>query len=185
MKRRCMNLDTNRFFSNIESRFDEFKTKIIKYSKKCNIDFDEDIFMDTILHCAETCPDDCYDNSSVDNYFWISYKQNVLTSKYRNKFKDSIDIDTSGIDIIDTNYNEDIDYIVDIIKDDIEMKFGRDVCEAWILAVCEGWSDTELESIGYRIPNMMKTFDKVDAFVKNLAKTNSELKRLLYENNFI
>jgi hypothetical protein len=180
-----MNLDTNRFFNNIESRFDELKTKTIKYAKKCNIDFDEDIFMDTILHCAEVCPDECYDNASIDNYFWVSYKQNVLTSKHRNKFKDSIDIDEPGVDVIDVIYNEDIDYIVDIIKDDIESKFGRVICEAWLLTVCEGWSINELESVGYRIPNIVKTFEKVDAYVKNLSKTDSELKRLLYENNFI
>ena len=185
MRRRCMDVSTNAFFKNIESRFEEFKLKIIKYSKSCKIDFDEDIFMDTILYCAETCPEECYTNDKIDNYFWVSYKQNIINAKYRNKFSDAVDIDDIDDNIIDTEYNDDIDYIVDIIKDDIEKKFGKDICDAWVLGVCEGWSDSELESIGYRIPNITAIFNKVDSYVKSLTKANAKLKRLLSENNFI
>ena len=70
MRRASINPLNTRFFDNVGPRFDSFKKNIMRCSNINKIPFNEDIFMDTILSCAEVCPDDCVTNEDIDNYFW-------------------------------------------------------------------------------------------------------------------
>lgn len=184
MPRKCIDAQSTVFFRCIEPRFNSFKEKIKKLSASNNIIFSEDVFMDTLVRCAETFPTVDASEIDVDSYFWIAYKQNSYNALTRNKFKNTITVDEYGDNIIDVDYNNDIDIIADTIKEEIEKEFGLALCNAWMLHTCEGYTYSELERLGYKELNLHNSFKKIKRFVLKIAKHNVMLRTLLTENNF-
>lgn len=179
-----MNAQANVFARSVEPRFKSFMGKIKKMAKKNNIDFDEDVFMDTVLKCIDTFPTENATDVDVDNYFWISFKQNSISATTRNKFRNTIDIDDAD-DIIDVQYNEDIDIIVDTIRDAVRIEFGEELYNAWILHVCEKYTYKDLSDCGYGHLNLHNAFKKIKRYVLNkVVNKNVALKTMLDENNF-
>jgi hypothetical protein len=186
MEEKCVNCNVNFFFKNVESRFDSFKKKIEKLSQKQGIVFDEDIFMDTIVKCMTTFSNGNANDNDVDYYFWVAYKQNIISFHTRNKFKNTLNFDDIEGDIVDTDYNSDIDEIVSLIKDEIKKDFGEKTLSAWILHVCSGYTYNELKECGYDDLNLHNEFRQIKRHIlqKYITK-NLKLKQLLIENNFI
>ena len=184
MKRRCMDLQASNFFKSIGPRFDDFKTKIKKYSKGCNIKFDEDVFMDTILCCAETCPEECCTDASIDNYFWVSYKQNVFNGENRNKFSMTEDISNVEDDFVYVPYNTDIDVIVDMIYDELENKFGKELADVWYLHERDGYDIYDLEAMGHDIIKLSNDFRKIRTYIDKLIERKGLLRTMLLDNNY-
>ena len=154
------------------------------YSNGSKLPFNEDVFMDTILCCAENCPDECCTDASVDNYFWVSYKHNMFNNEQRNKFNDAEDIDNIDDNIATTQYNNDIDYIVDMIYESVEYTFGKNIASAWLLHVCDGYSILELEQMGFDTQNITNEFRKIKKYVENISQNNDLLHTMLTDNNF-
>lgn len=186
MENICLNSQVNLFFHLIEHRFKSFKNKIKKIAKKNNIIFDEDVFMDTLIKCNNTFNIENATEEDIDIYFWTSFKQNCFSKFSRNKFRDTINFDNFGDDIIDDDYNIDIDEIVDLIKSEVKTKFGTQLYDAWILHVCEDYTYIELEEYGYKGLNLHNEFRQIKRYICNkFIKNNNKLKILLKENNFI
>lgn len=187
MEEICLKNETdNVFIRNIEPRFKSFKKKIEKMSKKYNVEFDEDIFMDTIISCMQTFSTKDATDTDIENYFWIAFKQKTFSNFSRNKFRDTINFDNFGDDIIDEYYNKDIDEIVDLIKSEVKAEFGDKIYDAWILHVCNDYTYIELEKIGYEGLNLHNEFRQIKRHICNkFVKTNKKLKTLLIENNFL
>ena len=184
MKKKCINAETNIFVCSIEPRFSSFKDKIKKLSKKHNIVFDEDIFMDTILKCIDTFPTQEAKDADVDNYFWVAFKQNSISATTRDKFRNMIDIDDAD-DIIDEIYNEDIDVIADVIKNEIICEYGDEIYNAWLLHICDGYTYKELSECGYGHLNLHNEFKKIKRYICNkVVKKNKCLQSMLDENGF-
>ena len=188
MEKKCSNIEVNTFIHNIESRFNSFKKKIEKLSKKNNITFDEDVFMDTVIHCSETFPSKNATNEDIDTYFWVAFKQNTFSTFTRNKFRNSVNLDNfaDDIDIIDEEYNNDIDKIVDLIKNEVRNEFGDKIYEAWILHICRNYTYEELESNGYEGLNLHNEFRQIKRYITGkFIKKNKKIRVLLAENNII
>ena len=182
----CLNDKVNAFFHNVEPRFESFKKKIKKLSTKNDIIFDEDVFMDTIIRCMETFSTENASDSDVDNYFWIAFKQNSFSNFSRNKFRNTVNFDEYGDDISDDEYNSDIDEIVDLIKNEVKNKFDEEIYQAWILHVCDGYTYEELEQYGYKGLNLHNEFRQIKRYIsQKFVNKNTNLKRLLRENNFL
>lgn len=184
MRRNCINLSNTRFFDNVGPRFDSFKKNIIKCSVINKIPFDEDVFMDTILSCAEVCPEECNSNTDIDNYFWISYKQNIYNSRRKINSDTRVGMDTAEDELIWKTYNEDIDCLYEAIQDHLEDKFGYDIATAWLLHMCDDYSIGDLLSMGYNIPNPTNTFRKVTDYVEKLSETDRDFRTMLKNNNY-
>ena len=184
MRRASINPLNTRFFDNVGPRFDSFKKIIMRCSNINKIPFNEDIFMDTILSCAEVCPEDCATNEDIDNYFWISYKQNVYNSRRKSIGDTKVDMGTAEDELIWSTYNEDIDCLYEAIQDHLEDKFGYDIAAAWLLHMTEGYSVAELQAMGYNIPNPTGTFRKVWEYVEKLAETDKDFRIMLKNNNY-
>lgn len=188
MEKKCSNIEVNTFIHNIESRFNSFKKKIEKLSKKNNITFDEDVFMDTVIHCSETFPSKNATNEDIDTYFWVAFKQNTFSTFTRDKFRNSVNLDNfaDDIDIIDEEYNNDIDKIVDLIKNEVRNEFGDKIYEAWILHICRNYTYEELESNGYEGLNLHNEFRQIKRYITGkFIKKNKKIRVLLAENNII
>lgn len=177
----------NVFFKNIESRFKSFKSKIKKISHKNKIEFYEDVFMDTIIRCAETFKTENATDYDVDNYFWKAYKQNIFSNSTRNKFRDSVLID--DIDMYDDacDYCADIDEIIEILKKEVHEHFGYKIYDAWLLHVCNGLTYEELESYDeFAGLDLHNQFRQIKRYItKKYVNKNLVLARLLRENNII
>lgn len=175
----------NPFFANIELRFDAFKEKMIKLARKNKLDFDEDVFMDTILKCMKTFENKVTDNNEVDKYFWTAFRQNMSSSKSRNKFKDNVQIETMVNRLDEDGYNADIDELVAIIENEIRQEFSDDVYEAWYLHICENKTYKQLEALGYG-NGLHNDFKYIKIYITNkLIKKNINFKRLAQENHLI
>ena len=183
MNGNCDDPNGNVFFNNVEPRFNSFQNKMKKLSYKNNIGFDEDVFMDTILRCSETFKKENVTDIDVDNYFWKAYKQNMISSCTRDKFKNSVQIDKIAIDNNVCVYSDDIDKIVEIIKKEVREKFGNKVFDAWLLHICNGltYEELECEYAGLNLHNQFKQIKKY--ITQKYVNKNPELKRLLNDNN--
>ena len=177
--------NANIFFRNIEPRFNSFKKKIIKLAKKNDIVFDDDVFMDTLIKCQETFINKDATDIDVDLYFWVAFKQNSFSNFSRNKFRDTVNFDNFEDQIFDEEYNSDIDKIVDLIKNEVKNKFDKEIYDAWLLHVCDGYTYIELEENGYKGLNLHNEFRQIKRYIQKISNNSNSLKRLLRENNFI
>jgi hypothetical protein len=166
--------------------FDMFKRKIEGRARKNKIPFNEDVFMDTIVRCMTTFSKENATITDIDNYFWKAFRQNSFSYFTRDKFRDAINLDDFEGDIIDEEYNPDIDEIVDLIKQEVQNKFGSQIYDAWLLHVCNNYTYTELEKCGYEGLNLHNEFRQIKRYIHNkFIKENNRFKTLLVENNFI
>jgi hypothetical protein len=125
-------------------------------------------------------------DSDVDNYFWIAFKQNSFSNFSRNKFRNTVNFDEYGDNIFDDEYNSDIDEIVDLIKNEVKDKFGEEIFQAWMLHVCDDYTYEELEQYGYKGLNLHNDFRQIKRYInQKFVNKNTNLKRLLRENNFL
>ena len=187
MESTCLGAQMKAFFQNVSGDgFKAFKNKIKKLSAANNIEFNEDVFMDTIIRCMTTFSKDDATNVDIEHYFWRAFKQNSFSYFTRNKFRDAINFDVFGDGIINDEYNADIDEIVDLLKNEVEKEFGTQICDAWILHVCYGYTYSELEQRGYEGLNLHNEFRQIKRYINNkIIKNNKQLKTLLKDNNLI
>lgn len=187
METKSSDAPLKKFFQSVSgSEFKSFKEKIIKRASKNNVEFNEDVFMDTIVRCMTTFSTKNATNVDVEHYFWKAFKQNSFSYFSRNKFKDTINFDTFGDGIENTEYNADIDEIVGLLKNEVEKEFGTQICDAWILHVCYDYTYTELEQRGYEGLNLHNEFRQIKRYILNkIVKENNKIKTLLKDNNFI
>ena len=186
MENKPLNADINEFFNRMGTGFKSFKDKIMKLSQKNNIEFNEDVFMDTIIRCLSTFPTENVTPIDVEKYFWKAFKQNSFSNFSRNKFRDTVNFDVFGDGLINEEYNADIDEIVDLIKAEVEREFGGVICDAWILHVCYDYTYEDLEKRGYEGLNLHNEFRQIKRHICNkVVKKNNKLKTLLIDNNFI
>lgn len=181
---------TNVFFDNVTPRFKSFKNKIKKLAQENKISFDEDVFMDTIIKCSNSFSNQNTTNSDIDNYFWTAFKQNSFSNFSRNKFREMMDIEDIGDDvennIFTDEYNTDIDEITDLIRNEVKIKFGKDIYDAWMLHICNGCTYAELEKCGYKGLNLHNEFKQIKRYIcQKFIIKNHKLNKLLKENNFI
>lgn len=181
--RTCV-LPQNPFFVNIEPRFDSFKEKMHKMASKNHLEFNDDVFMDTIIRCMSTFTNENPRDVDVDKYFWVSYKQNLLNHIKRNKFRNKTDI-TSANDLLDDDiYNNDIDVLAGMTEQAIKDEFGDRVFEAWRLHVCEDLTYKEIARLGYDDINCHNEFREIKRFITGkYLQSHPEYARLAKENH--
>lgn len=186
MENNCATDKVNAFFHNVEPRFESFKKQIIKMAAQNGIPFDEDVFMDTIIRCTTTFSNYNATNKDVDAYFWTAFKQNCFSNSSRDKFKNSVNLDNTNIDVLNDEYNSDIDEIFTLITNEVKNKFGENVCNAWILHICNNYTYAQLEENGYKGLNLHNLFRQIKRYIKQkFIIKNTGLTNLLRENNFI
>ena len=177
-------LPQNPFFTNVEPRFNSFKEKMQKMASKNHIEFNDDVFMDTMIRCMNTFMNESPRNSDVDKYFWVSYKQNLSNSITRNKFKNMTNVSELGDILDDEHYNEEIDTLAEITENAIREHFGDRVFEAWKLHVCDDLTYKEIASLGYDDLNLHNEFREIKRYMTGkYLKQNPEFTKLAKENN--
>jgi hypothetical protein len=88
------------FLEMVSGHYKEIKQCFILNTNKLKIEFDEDVFHDTIIKCGEIYKDDTNDYKKEKAYLWVSYKSNVLNKLERNKRMECFE-ELTDLDIID------------------------------------------------------------------------------------
>lgn len=137
-----------KFVKIVEDRFEDLKEECIRNTKRKGVEFDEDLWMDTYIKCAETLGDRDMSISEVSSYFWTSYWNGWLN---RQKKQQPILVDEIDDNMIDEPYDLDMDLAYGRICIDLIEKFGVEKAEAFINHI--GWelSYKELEEMGYKM----------------------------------
>lgn len=139
------------------------------------IEFDEDLFGDAFVKCAEKFGNNIIDYDTVIKYFWVVYV-NTTKSNFINKAKhqitsiDDID-DIDDIDVVGDIYEEDM-VIYDVIMDSIAKEFGENDMQMYRLYKYHNWNEDELKTIGINLNK--NTIKEIHKFVKSYSK---QLKR--------
>ena len=166
------------FMRIISSQYDAIKKSFQLNMSKTKIEFNEDVFHDTLLKCCETYKDDNADIKKMKAYFWMAFKTNMLNMVQRRKHIEDID-SLRNFDIIDDEYIMEIDEFVEIVRDELYMEFGKEVSDLWLKHVAnnEHYESLEKES---GVENIHYQFKKIRKYIREeLPKKNKRFKELL------
>lgn len=165
------------FLSQVSSQYDEIKKSFEVNIKKLKMKFDEDIFQDTLIKCSEVYKDDVNDINKIKAYFWTAFKQNTLNYNQRRKRVE--DIDATPVDIIDNEYNPEIDEFVEIVRDELYEEFGKDVADLWLRHAAQDIEYTDLEKES-GINNIHYLFKKIRKYIREeIPKRNPRFKEIM------
>ena len=141
-------MDNTDFSSYISKEYKTLKKCFRSQCKKSGLEFDEDIFHDTIIHCFDK-PN--IDISNIKNYLFCAFKQNLLRDKQY--FCNSMHVDTEEYVVTDIPFDctESLVEYNDIIQI-LEKKFGKELINIYKEHL-DGYSIRELEE-QYNIQNL-------------------------------
>ena len=166
-----MNTEVYKFMDLVAKNFDSIKETVIKKCKSHEIEFNEDLFMDTILCCERVFGDKLISLNDCMKYFWVAYYNKIKTYKSKQNIFVSYDdiinynIQQPIIDsynpLIDSEYNS----IVKIAYD----KFDKEYVDAWLIHICEGKTYKELREMGYDF-KFNDIFKRITKYIKKEYK---------------
>ena len=165
------------FLSQVSSQYNEIRKSFEINIKKLKMEFDEDIFQDTLIKCSETYKDDINDIKKIKAYFWMAFKTNTINRVQRRKHIE--DIDATPVDIIDEPYNPDIDEFVEIVKDELYGEFGKTIADLWLRHAAQGEEYVDLEKES-GINNIHYQFKKIRRYIREeIPKHNPRFKEIM------
>lgn len=119
-------MENGTFIDIVSIKYKDIRISFNNWSKNRQLVFDEDSFNDAFIKCADHFKDTIITYNDAIKYFWTAYIHTVMNNKKHNSFSTEL---SESIDVIDSNYNEDIDKLYNIIIKDIQQKFGDDAVQ--------------------------------------------------------
>ena len=160
------------FLEMVGRNYEDIKKLFEINSKSQKMDFNEDIFHDSIMKSAEQYKDDANDYKKVKAYLWVAYRTNMINIIERTKpmecFEDLIDFD-----IVDEEYVPEMDDLYDIVRMELYEEFDCDIVNLWFEHVCNNKKYEELEAIS-GIHNIHYQFKKIRNFIRNEIPLKNE-----------
>jgi hypothetical protein len=155
----------------IAENFNKIKSDFEKKSYTQFEDFDEDLFMDTYLRCADALKGKEMTKNEYIKYYWAAYANRFKTDRAdAMKFVRLDDPNREQAISLYSHYNINVDITCEEIIKNVKLKFGDYYANAWLLHVSEDKTYKELESLGYN-------FKFNDVFKKITKWVRSEFKR--------
>lgn len=119
-------MEKGTFTDIVSIKYKDIRISFNNWSKNRQIVFDEDSFNDAFIKCAEHFKNKIITSDEAIKYFWTAYIHTVMNNKKHNSFSTEL---SDNIDIINNEYNYDIDAIYDIILKDIQQQFGNNAMQ--------------------------------------------------------
>jgi hypothetical protein len=169
----------NAFMERVADKYSEIKKTFTINAQALKMEFNEDIFHDTLLKCSVTYRDDVNDFKKIKAYLWVSYKINVLNKMQRTKRMENID-ELEGFDIIDEVYNPEIDELFEIVRTELYDKFGEFITDVWFEHIILEKEYDEIEE-EYGIKNIHYQFKKIRKYIRTeIPKKNKKFIEIVH-----
>lgn len=146
-----------------------YKMLNYEWRKMESIEFNEDIFHETLIKCMDKFNDKKFNENEFKAYITTSFKMNIIREKqyHVNLMKSDTDVETLNY-FITNNFNCDFHIIMDGIKE----KFGKLNYEKFL-----DWLENKtIKEINekYKCNNTRYLIDKIKIFVKNEYEIKKE-----------
>lgn len=166
------------FLEIVSGHYKEIKQCFILNTNKLKIEFDEDVFHDTIIKCGEIYKDDTNDYKKVKAYLWVSYKTNVLNKLKRTKRMECFE-ELTDFDNIDEEYIPEMDEMMDIVRYELYQEFDADIVDLWFKHIVENKEYKELEE-ECGIHNIHYQFKRIRKFIRyEMPLKNKRFKEIM------
>lgn len=167
-----------RFLEMVSGHYQEIKQSFILNINKLKLDFNEDVFHDTIMKCAETYKDDANDYMKVKAYLWVSYKTNLINKLERTKRMDYFE-ELGDVDITHEEYVPEMDEMMDIVRYELYQEFDADIVNLWFKHIVENKEYKELEKES-GIHNIHYRFKRIRKFIRyEMPLKNKRFKEIM------
>lgn len=168
-------MSASSFINIVSNNFESLKHNFQIGLKAHGYEFDEDLFIDTLLRCSCTLKDHIMTEKEAAKYYWVAYVNGLKKLKSK---PTEFDIDDYDIDLLEESYNEDLDQLYDYIMKSISSKFGEKIMTAWKLHICSGLTYKELKAQGFDI-KFNYEFKRITRFIRNHLVKNKMFIELL------
>lgn len=146
------------FMCKIGENFEKIKKTFKNMIKKQGYDFNEDVFMDTIIKCDNKLKGKNLKYDEIIKYLWMAFKNNTL--RELNYFRNN-STDVFPENLLEEPKDNTLFYKVSRIIID---EFGVDMYKAFILHA-NGVTYNELDNM-YDIPDIKYVFRKIREYVR-------------------
>lgn len=167
-----MNDDKLEFSVIISENFEEIRNNFKSGLKSRGYKYDEDILADTFIKCNSTLKDKKLTKKEAIKYFWVSYINTIKNDNKQNK--KTVEL-SNKYDIINDEYNDDIDNLYNIIIKELYNKFGEKTTNIWI----------QYKFNKKTFKDILNTYDVDKDFQYTIKKIRKYLKNDLYKNKLI
>lgn len=166
-----MNNDCNKIFTLVESKYDKIKQQFtMAVRKSLKVDFNEDVFHDTILKCSEKeWPEDVTDEQLL-NYLFMAYRTNLIRESQYAYNKNTVITDEFP-EIPHNDIEENYEYydLINQIKSYIIKQYNAKTYEECYDRVVYGKSIKKLED-EYQDTNLRYKLNKIKKEVEKIIK---------------
>ena len=163
-------MDKGTFMDIIGVHYKELK--VLCKSRLYNIDipFDEDLFNDTFIKCAQRFGNTEITYETCIKYFWTAYLNTIKSEKNNHKHIDTVSLDEDLHDCIDEDDNQYAINVYNIVMDAISERFGEEDMMIYSLYKYHGWSKEDLTFEGYDCDDFDNRIKTIHKFVKTYCK---------------
>ena len=163
-----------KYFESINKEYDNLRKKFKKRMTRRHLEFDEDIFHDILMKCANKFPDT--DVRDIEGYIWTAYKRDCIRNVKKSLHFDTIDTG-NPLEIPDEDVDMDVNEFLELTVDEIKAEFGTPLTILWLRHI-EGEKYTSLTKESPDI-DIKYEFRKIRNFIRNrLPKRNARFLEL-------
>lgn len=180
-----MNTDKKSYFADIVAdNFYEIRDNFKKGLKGKGYKYDEDVLSDAFISCNTALKDKYLTKEEAVKYYWTAYINKLKSKSAKNSnivyisdisYNDDIFEQYKDIDVIDEQYNEDVDILYNYIMSKVEEKYGEYETRIFDLHICQGVHTKELIKMGYTDVNFEYLTKKIKRYIKNHIINNKEI----------
>jgi hypothetical protein len=189
-----MNDDKKSKFADIVAdNFYEIRDNFKRGLKGKGYEYDEDVLSDAFISCNLSLKDKYLTKEEAVKYYWTSYinKLKTKSSKPLNtvyisdiSYDDDVFDQYKDIDVIDEQYNEDIDILYNYIMNKVVEKYGEYEARIFELHICQGIHTKDLIAMGYVDVNFEYLIKKIKRYIKTHVIKEDKFASSLLDNIF-
>lgn len=167
---------SNELKDKITERFNKVKNRFRFLCLKKGIDFNEDVFSDTVLKTYEKLDEKGIDNiDDATSYLWSAFKLNTFRNmKYYHNRKHKKEM-LENDDIIDCEelYDSDLDSMYELIINDIIERYGNEWITLFRLHIEKGYMYKDLSELSREAEDTIhKIFKDIKNYIRNKYNAN-------------
>lgn len=168
-------METGTFANIVAARYKDITSLFRTRVYNMNMIFNEDLFHDTFIKCANKFNTESITYEIAIKYFWIAYVNTVKSELIEEEKTHTELLDEELHDCIDNTYNElyDEDYSKDIynkVMKAVSNKYGETEMIIYSLYKYHNWTEADLKIEGYDCKDLKNRVKAIHRFVKTYSK---------------